>query len=151
MNIDELTRLLKLRGGFETVNANPSQGQVRLLGRVPKDHMGAWLLIVNELLVRGSGTSWSVDISKQYFRRDGKVMFAWRIILKAADAAQAVSAVCEAISSAPRPRVSVDEFPLPGVKGDRNVAGPNSRGKGAQGSLNSVVGPMALSQLGRSG
>lgn len=143
MNLVELTRLLKLRGGYELVNHNATPTQIRMLGRVPKEMMGSWLLVAHRLLSVSEGAAWSVDISKQYFLRSNRILFAWRIILQGEDLDAQMIALCEAISNAPRPKTIVEEQRLYGASPDRNM--PRG-GKGAQGVLTAVVGPMAIAQ-----
>ena len=148
MNITEFINALKMKGGFETVNHTISPSQIRILGRVGKDYTPGWYLIVRQLLTQSGRDGWTIDISKQYFLRGDKVMFAWRIILQVADskAGTVESRLLEVmtiIGSAPKPKVVIMEEPLPGVRGDRNVASAGSRGKGAQNSLSAKVGPGA--------
>jgi hypothetical protein len=89
-----------------------------------------------------------VDISKQYFLRNERVLFGWRLIFQGEGVAEHLPKICEAVSNAPRAKAVVEEQPLAGARGDRNA--PRG-GKGAQGVLGAVVGPMAIAQqMGRS-
>lgn len=150
MTLNEFINALKMKGGFETVNHTSTPGQIRLLGRVSKEYTPGWLIVVQQLLLRSGHGGWTIDVSKQYFLRGDKVMFAWRIIIQVAGATAENTAesrlgeVAEVIGNSPKPRVVVMEEPLPGVKGDRNIVSANSRGKGAQGVLNAKVGPSAV-------
>lgn len=143
MNLAEFVRLLKMRGGFELVNHNSTVNQVRILGRVPKESMNSWLVIIHQLLKLSESSSWSADISKQYFLRQGRVLFGWRVILQGENVEGYMGVLCEAVSNAPRPKVILEEQRLYGASPDRNA--PRG-GKGAQGVLTAVVGPMAIAQ-----
>lgn len=143
MQVDDLLNQLHTRGGFELVNQNLSETQARLMGRVHKNSMGSWLILVQKLLQR-SGQAWSVDISRQYFLRDDRVVYAWRLIFQGKDLQAALPDICQTIINAPRARTFVDEQPLVGARANRNS--PNAKGKGAQGVLTAAVGPMAVAQ-----
>lgn len=140
MELVELLGLLKARG-FEAVSKNVTAKQVRLLGRVPQAGMSNWLVAVDWLLAKGENAPWTIDISKQYFRRNGKLLFAWRIILQAEDVSKYYGDLGEAVRNSPKAKTTVEEYTLHGVGPDRNsVRG----GKGVQGVLNAVVGPAAV-------
>ena len=143
MNFAELVRILKMRGGFDVVNHAITKNQIRVLGRVPKDMMNAWLVIIHHMLSHSEAAAWSVDISKQYFLRNGRVLFGWRLIIQGDDIEQHLPSICEALSNTPRPKVIVEEQKLYGASSNRNA--PRG-GKGAQGVLTAVVGPMAVAQ-----
>lgn len=143
MNFAELVRVLKMRGGFDVVNQSVTTNQIRILGRVPKDMMNAWLVIIHHMLSHSEAASWSVDISKQYFLRNGRVLFGWRVIFQGEQIEQHLPMICEAISNTPRPKVIIEEQRLHGASANRNS--PRG-GKGAQGVLTAVVGPMAVAQ-----
>jgi hypothetical protein len=149
MKPDDLIRTLQMRGGFELVNQQASANQLRLLGRVSRQASNGWLLVLRQLLRAADRSPWSIDISKQYFLREDKVMYGWRVIVQAEGVAQHYADVIKVIATTPRPRAIVDEQPLPGVRGDRNAPSVSNRGKGAQGSLSAVVGPMAVAAMQR--
>jgi len=145
MQVDSLLQQLRGRGGFEVVNNTSTAGQVRLMGRVKREAMPGWLIIVHRLLVRSnSQKSWSVDISKQYFLRDERVVFGWRLIFQGKELEAALGDIIQSIVNAPRPRAFVEEQALAGARPNRNE--PGSTGKGAQGVLKAAVGPMAVAQ-----
>jgi len=78
-----LYTFLRNRCQFEVTSESISSGRVRFTGRVP---LGAptttvWLSLVDAALEAAEGADWSVDISKQYFRRGG-LYFTWRVILQ---------------------------------------------------------------------
>ena len=68
--------------GFEVVSHSGRETQARLLGRVPRPMVPGWLIIVRHLLMQSGSQGWTVDISKQYFLRGGKVMYGWRLIFQ---------------------------------------------------------------------
>jgi len=143
MQVDDLLNQLHTRGGFELVNQSTTETQARLMGRVHRNAMGAWLILVQNLLLR-SGQGWSVDISKQYFLRDGRVVYAWRLIFQGKELERAMPDICQTIINAPRAKSVIEEQPLVGARANRNA--PNAKGKGAQGVLTAAVGPMAVAQ-----
>ena len=149
--VEAFTRVLRMRGGFERVNHQATPNQLRLLGRVRNPSTNSWILMVQHLLAASekSGGEWSIDISKQYFLRSGKVMFGWRVILQGADLMEKLPQIGQVVVGAPRARAIVEEQALPGVHGDRNAPSMSNRGKGAQSSLKATVGPMALAALNR--
>ena len=147
--IEELTRVLKMRGGYETVSRNSGPNQVRLIGRVPAPLVKGWLIIVQQLLVRGAEAPWSVDISKSYFLRAGRVMFGWRLIFQGEDINQYADDIMATVTNSPRPRAVVDEQPLHGASAHRNRQKPGSL-KGAAPVGKAVVGPMARQLVGGS-
>ncbi len=147
MTLEDLVRMLQMRGGFEVVNHQAAPNQLRLLGRVRNPSMDAWILVVNQLKSVEESAPWSIDISKQYFRRGGKLMFAWRVILQAENVEQCYAHVAQSVSNSPRARTIIEEQPLPGARSDRNAPSVANRGKGAQSALKSTVGPWALAAL----
>lgn len=146
MNIDDLIRTLKMRGGYEVVSNNSGANQVRLIGRVPPQLLKGWLIIVRQLLVRSDEAPWSADISKSYFLRSGKVMFGWRLIFQGTDIEQHIVDMVTTITNSPRPRATVEEQPLAGASANRNRQTPGSL-KGAAPTGKSVVGPIARHML----
>lgn len=150
MTLEGLIQMLQMRGGFETVNHQESPNQLRLLGRVRKPSVDGWLLVINQLKATEENVAWSIDISKQYFRRGGKLMFAWRLILQAEGVAQHYGHVAQSVGNSPRARTIIEEQALPGARSDRNAPSVASRGKGAQSALKSTVGPFALAALQQS-
>jgi hypothetical protein len=147
MNIEDLVRTLKMRGGYEVVRNNSGANQVRLIGRVPSQLVKGWLIIVQQLLVRNEQAPWSADISKQYFLQAGRVMFGWRLIFQGEDIKQHFVDIITTITNSPRPRATVEEQPLAGASASRNRQTPGSL-KGAAPAGKAVVGRMA-SQLAR--
>jgi len=153
MTADDLLRVLRMRSGFEAVNHQESANQLRVLGRVQKQGVNGWLLVARQLLLASERSDWSLDVSKQYFLRGGKIMFGWRLILQGNLVAQRYEHVAQVVANAPRARAIVEEQLLPGARAgvDRNAPSLENRGKGAQGSLKAVVGPFASAALRRGG
>lgn len=141
--ISQILQNLHVRGGFEVVNKSAKDTQIRLMGRVPKQSMAGWLIIVQRLLL-ASGAGWSADISKQYFLRNERVVFGWRVIFQGPELETHITAIEQVITNAPRARAVVDEVPLVGARASRNE--PGNTGKGAQGILKAAVGPMAVAK-----
>jgi len=139
--ISSLSQTLKMRSGYELVSCSEAPNQVRILGRVPGEMMDTWKVMMSALLDASERASWNIDISKQYFKRQGHLVFGWRIILQGQDVADRLLEVCEVVSNAPRAKVVVEEQRLYGASANRNA--PRG-GKGAQGVLTAVVGPMAI-------
>ena len=147
MELNDFIHILKARAGFEMVNHQESPNQLRILGRVRKPALGGWLLVVNQLKQVEMGAVWGIDISKPYFPRGSKLVFAWRIILQGEGIAQYYAAIAQVVKNSPRARVTVDEVALMGASADRNAPSVGNRGKGAQSSLKASVGPFALAAL----
>ncbi len=146
MTVDELISVLQTRAGFETVKKNGSANQLRLIGRVPMPIVPNWLIIVQRLLLRNEDAAWSVDVSKSYFLKAGRVAFGWRLIFQAKGIGQYIPDIAQTIVNAPRPKVTVEEQPLAGASANRNRQTPGSL-KGAAPTGKSVVGPVARQML----
>jgi len=136
---------LSEKGGFELVGETAKERQLRITGRVPQRRMAEWLNVLDILLVPIDGCSSALDVSKQYFiRKDGR-RYAWRIIVQGEDVVKDAPVLTAAVHSAVHQSSSqqgpqmVMEMPLVGVGPDRNNT-DKAKGKGAQGSLKSVVG-----------
>lgn len=138
---DELMRTLHMRAGFEVVNHSVNPTQLRFIGRVPKQHVSGWLIIARQMLLK-SGGAWTIDVSKQYFLRAGKLMFGWRLIIQSPNGVgAAISDIIKTVVGAPRPRQMVTEQPLVGrVTNYKNF-------KGAAPSGTVAVGAAAVAQM----
>jgi len=143
---DDVSKALRIRGGFELVTEHNDRNQLRLMGRVPRAAVGGWLLIVRHLLL--ASDVWSVDVSKQYFIKGGKLVFGWRVLFQFPESFL-YDPIVSAINSAPKARIILEEQPLMGARSDRNVPNSQNNGRGAQSSLNATIGPAAIRQLGR--
>lgn len=129
-----LLTLLRSKFGYEARDVTPTKKQLRILGRLPTPRMGDWLVgmhHVHQGMVRRPG--WSVDFSKYYFPRNGKIVYAWRLIFQSVDD-QPIEAhipdIMNTFSGAPQSsRGEVMEIPLMGASTlSRNAQGG---GKGA--------------------
>jgi hypothetical protein len=124
-----LLEALHTRFGFETVNQNVGQRQVRVVGRIAPEYRRNWVVGIQHLLSQEQNRPWSVDISRQYFLRNGVVVWGWRLIFQHEDIAGMCADIIATISNAPRARFEVEEQALPGVTGQRTMM--TSGGKGA--------------------
>jgi len=149
MTLEDLVQLLRARAGYETVNHQLSPNQLRLLGRVRKPAVDGWLLVVRNLVM--AEAPWHIDISRHYFPRGGKLVYAWRIILQGESVEQHFHHVAQTVANSPRAHTIIEEQALPGARRDRNIPSISNRGKGAQGSLKATVGPFALAALQQQG
>lgn len=126
---DQLLQALNRRFGFETVTQSVGTKQLRVVGRVGADHKRNWLVGIQHLLTQEQSRPWSVDISRQYFLRNGVVVWGWRLIFQHEDLEALYADVISAINNAPRARFEVEEQALPGVSGQRHTM--TSKGKGS--------------------
>lgn len=143
--LDELKKLLRDRAGFDTVDEQLSDGQLRLVGRVPPNASSHWVLIVHRLLTQMGRHAWKADISKHYFIRElqsgPKMFYAWRLIFQADKVADQLEDIISVVRTAPAPaRVELQEYPLPGANSHRNEP---RNGKGAGSVDKMILGPMA--------
>ena len=146
-----LYRILSERGGYEVVNESMRDDYLRLAGRVkPLSRMPEWMAVLRALYHAGEAAEgWNIDESKQYFDRNGEWRYAWRLIFQGEELVSHLDEIVEVVRNAPPPKEApntatgtglVWEFPLVGASPTRN--NPDvARGKGAQSSLRSVVGP----------
>jgi len=149
MDLTPLTTALRTTLGYETVKPSASEKQIRLLGRLPQNRMGDWLIFVHHIHVswieaRRSG--WTVDISKLYFPLDKRVVFGWRVIFQprnhADSMAQHLDDIVRAVGMSPKSSRS-DVMSIPLV-GSRAGMPQNPNGKGAGLTDHTPVGPLLL-------
>jgi hypothetical protein len=153
---NDLYQILLQKVGYEVVVPTEEPGRLRLMGRIPADkeerNMGNWKLVMDRVLEAAFDRPWTVDISKNYFKK-GKgqpVVFAWRIIFAHADIAQHYADIVNIIRTAPSSaRTEVTEMPLPGSSVHRNSTAGGKRGAGVSGSI--PVGPLAAQQKNMGG
>lgn len=76
------------KAGAELLSETPTEKQLRFMMRVKKGQPTTiWLDIVDHLIMLGDqqiatgNAAWTIDISKQYFRRPN-LKFSWRVILQ---------------------------------------------------------------------
>jgi hypothetical protein len=152
-NVKELLVVLGRKSKFEAVDVQETATNIRILGRVRQDGtstpMDNWLLMMNAIAEREEkpGCPWKVDISKKYFRRGSKFIFAWRLIIQGSDLPEQLTEIISACTGSPiSSRNEVFEVSLPGSRSDRN-AHNNGKGAGAMGTV--PVGPMVPMRGGR--
>lgn len=146
--LQDLINVLANKARFEPVDIDEKPTNIRILGRVrtdgPRSAMDNWLLMMNAIAEREEreGCTWKVDISRKYFRRGGRLIFAWRLIIQGSDLENELKEVIQAASMAPSstPRGEIEEIPL-NVSGNRNVM-RNGKGAGLSGQV--LAGPAAI-------
>lgn len=62
----------------EVVKVQETDKQLRITHRVAKGHLRVWLDIVTDVLNRKKG--WDAHVSKQYFLKNGRLIYAWNFI-----------------------------------------------------------------------
>jgi hypothetical protein len=139
--------MLQSKAGFQVVGEpTESENQLRIIGRLPGNQgIEPWLLVVRQMLLMSEEADWKVDVSKQYFLKNGKVVYGWRLIFQAIDVPSCLQAIIQSVVSAPKPTTrEVMEMPLLGASADRNNMSVN--GKGAGGVLSTAVGGAAIAR-----
>lgn len=153
----DLINVLAAKAKFEAVEIDEKPTQIRILGRVRTEQsptaMDNWLSLMCAIALAAEApdSTWKVDISRKYFPRGNKLIFAWRLILQGTDLEtelRAVIAAAQSTSVIAKSHRELDEIPLPGVRGDRN-AHVNGKGAGATGKV--LTGPMAIQAALRGG
>jgi hypothetical protein len=157
--VNDLLAVLHRRCNFEIPDPSDlsrfiqeTPKQIRIIGRIRPDGTSAamnnWLLIMSSLFERMEkpGVTWKADISKWYFRRNGRIVFAWRILLQGEDIKSRLTEILQAVNNSPiSSKAEVEEIPLPGVgRANRNVS-HNGKGAGLSGKV--AVGPMAIATM----
>jgi len=147
MSVAELKTALMQKTGFQTLDTNASEGQIRILGRVPPNASNQWVLVLQRLLHDSERMQWKLDASKKYFLRDQdhKMIYAWRLIFQAPAMNNQIASIIESLMNSPKPnRVEISEFPLAGARTH------NANGKGATNIMGDGGVPEILSRkLGR--
>lgn len=140
MTIEDLVKVLKVKAGFEVVNKMATDNRIQLYGRVPgsAERMLAALFVLLQL---DAQSEISCDLSRQYILKNGKMVYRWRLIFQTPEIATRIKDIVRVVNGAPTPQASLEEFPLPGVTGDR---GALKNGKGAQHLGGARVGPAAM-------
>lgn len=144
----ELLDVLKQKAGFETLTHTCKTGQLRVTGRCHPDRWSFFLPVIYTLQrTADKDGSWSCDISKQYFIRNDRIVYCWRLIFQSQNmTAEVYSYLANVVRGAPSPaRVEVNEVLLPGHKPGDIRGGVNAKGKGVA-SADSA--PMILSRRG---
>jgi hypothetical protein len=144
--LPELFATLRSKSGFEVVSHTPSATRLRVLGRLPLDREGMninnWVVLVARLLTATEqGKPWSVDVSKHYFKRDGKLVYAWRLLFQAEEIEKHYADIMNVAKNSPgAKRPEPEEVRLYGRESNDTSGG--KRGAGALGSV--AVGPIAV-------
>ena len=148
----DLINVFAQKARFEAVDLQESAGQIRILGRLHSDgttsNISNWLLVQRHMRQRSSveGCPWKVDVSKYYFEKGDKTVYAWRVVLQA-PGIDVRTCLADVIQAAKGAQVvshgTVEEVPLLGASKNRNMP---VRGKGA-GSVNEA--PPIASLVGR--
>jgi hypothetical protein len=105
-----------------------------VVGRVGPDHKRNWVVGIQHLLVQEQSKPWNVDISRQYFLRNGVVVWGWRLIFQHEDIEAMCGDIIKVIAAAPRARFEVEEQALPGVTGPRHTMTARGKGSAAAGT-----------------
>lgn len=123
--------------GYDVVSHNVLPSQLRILGRVNNDRQGVWVATMDRILAQAEKqTDWSVDLSKTYFRRGGRIVFAWRIIVQGEDVLDNLGGLTMAVSTATPEPARVTEQALVGLRASRDRL---VNGKGAQNALRATT------------
>jgi hypothetical protein len=148
MNLKDLFQTLGQKSGFQVVGEpTADENQLRVIGRLPRNKgVQAWLLVVNALLARSEAAPWKIDVSKQYFRRQGHVVYGWRLIVRTESLSADMPDIIRTIATAPRPaQEEVTEMPLIGSSANRNDTTATGKGAGYSGKV--AVGQFAAGRL----
>jgi hypothetical protein len=136
--MEDFKQALAQRAGFEVVQESCTTKQIRYVGRVAASKAKQWLRVAEQLLQQSDGAPWSLDLSKLYFLRGGKLMYGWRLIVQGEDVMQYQAALVAAVTKAPTVQAQLEEVRLYG-RGNNEVM--EHGGRGAQSVLTAVVGP----------
>jgi hypothetical protein len=145
--VAELFTALHRRAGFEMVAHTLAPTRLRILGRLPLDRQGMnmsnWKVLMERLLTASEqGRPWSVDLSKNYFKKGGRIVYAWRVIFQGDAIAMHLTDIINVVKTSPGARIPEPEFvTLHGLPPDRNNTAGGKAGAGPVGSV--AVGPMA--------
>lgn len=136
--MEDFKKALAHKAGFEVVQETCTTKQLRFVGRVLPSKTKQWLRVAEQLLLHSESAPWSLDLSKLYFLRGGKLMYGWRLIIQAEDVAQHVPALVSIVGATPAIQAQLEEVRLYG-RGNNDVL--ERGGRGAQSVLTAVVGP----------
>lgn len=141
----DLLEALKQKASFETLTHMPKASQLRITGRNHPDRWSFFLPVIYTLQrTAAKDEHWSCDVSKQYFIRNDRIVYTWRLIFQGEDLASKYGYIANVVRGAPNPaRVEVDEVMLPGYKVGDVRGGVNDKGKGV---ASAGSAPMILSR-----
>jgi hypothetical protein len=146
---DDLIRTLRSVIAFETAEKSVAQTRVRLLGRLqlPKNAQGDWLVFLHHIHTLSERFPWNLDSSKLYFKRDGKLVFGWRLIFQTEDESALdnhIDQICNGMKRAPKSaRRELTEVPLVGASPNRNAY---RKGKGVALAGKARLGPNSITE-----
>jgi hypothetical protein len=149
----DLFAVLQRKAGFEAVSHTPSATRLRVMGRLPIDRAGMnmanWKVLMDRLFVAMErGRPWTVDISKMYFRKGGKLVYAWRLLFQGDNIEGHFKDIINVIQTSPgAARPEPEEVKLYGRQSNDTSGGK----RGAQPVLSAVVGPMAAARKNMGG
>lgn len=128
MELKPLLTSFRAKAGYEIIQNTIDTNQLRFIGRVPEKRVADWLDAVSSLLDR-SGEHWSIDVSRHYFKRAGKLVFAWRVIVRAKDLEATVNDIINVLHATPAStRSELKEVPLIGADLRARNPAPGARG-----------------------
>jgi len=137
MSWNALTAALLQKCGFEATDVTPGPNQVRILGRVPTARLQDWLFVLDNLDAN-SGNLWTCDLSKKYFRRNKRLVYAWRLIFQGEEVLQHLHDIIRVVNTSARSaRQEITEFPLIGASPNRDM--PPEPGR--RGASRTLAGP----------
>lgn len=130
---------------FEVLDQGVGETQLRLLGRLPQERVGDWLVFMHHICTKMQSHKWKVDISKSYFLRDGKIVFAWRVIFQAPDIEAELQNIINVVSTSPKSSRTAEttSIRLGNASANRNAY---RNGKGAALLGKARVGPRATTE-----
>lgn len=141
-----ILQAMRQKAGFEALNVKEEPNRLRIMGRVPTGQTNRntlnWLIVVYRLL-KAADQVYRVDISKQYFIRNDKVVFGWRVVFEGDNLEKYYEFITNIVAESPQSAsFELDEVVLPGANRDRNNTAGGRRG--AMSALNPVVGAAAV-------
>lgn len=147
--VRDLVNAIRTRVPFEPIDIQESSNQLRIIARIRPDGTSApidnWMNVMMTFFKRMAQPTchWKVDISKQYFPRGEKVVYAWRVMFQAENLMTLMPNIIESVMTAPlTSRAEVNEVPLLGASANRNDTTGGRKGAGVFGSV--PTGPMAV-------
>lgn len=137
MSWDRLKSAFKVGMGADVLNIEESKSRVRIQLRVPRERVPSVLTFVERATL--ANEPWGIDVSKHVFLcRDGKVRYAWRIILFTEhglilDHESTIADIIERSGAQSQP-TSVDAYPLPVTATARRNQPVNGKGANPTGT-----------------
>jgi hypothetical protein len=130
-------------GVAEVVKVTETPTQLRITHRVAGKKLSVWLGIVSYVLSRQRG--WDAHVSKQYFLKDGKLLYGWNFIAQwgsPEDKDQILKQVRDLLTRAksevPQIVHQLESYPIH-AKGERNMPGSARMNASAPGPMQGGV------------